>query len=136
MGIGVTDGERYWAIGAPSFFNAFFSTVYVRLENENWGARFPTVMNELYSGTVKRSALSALRQEFASIKAELSLLPPGAVVWDFEDRTALPPWAGDSNEHITSLANYFVTSDGEDLLGVLEEASLVAERARVDLRVE
>jgi 2,3-bisphosphoglycerate-dependent phosphoglycerate mutase len=51
------------------------------------------------------------------------------VVWDFEQRNVRPPWGDNISPTITSLADYFVTSDGRDLLAVIEEALLTGARA-------
>lgn len=46
--------EFYWyQIGAASFLHAFFSTVCFRLEQGNWGSKFPRLMNDLYHGRLK-----------------------------------------------------------------------------------
>ena len=44
------------------------------------------------------------------------------VVWDIEDLGKRPPWGDDISPDITNLSNYFVTSEGEDLIEVLKLA--------------
>jgi hypothetical protein len=44
------------------------------------------------------------------------------VVWNHEDRGAKAPWGDRIAPHIKTLADYFVTSDGQNLLDVLETA--------------
>jgi hypothetical protein len=60
----------------------------------------------------------------------LAAFTPGEVVWDAEDRSRRPPWGEDIAPEITSLADYFVTEDGRDLLAVLDEAVRYAVRSR------
>ena len=48
MSVGLMVGYNWWTIGEGSLFNSFFSTIYVRLENNEWGSRYPVIMNKLY----------------------------------------------------------------------------------------
>jgi len=136
MGIGIRTGESYREIGAPSFFQAFFSTVSANLEPKGWGSRFPAVVNVLYQGRLPATELSKARTELSKIHEELGGFPPAAVVWDIKDRSKVPPWGDEIDPRITSLANYFVTSDGHDLFDVLFAALEEASRNRLDVRIE
>jgi 2,3-bisphosphoglycerate-dependent phosphoglycerate mutase len=122
MSIGIDVAGEYFPIGTPSFFKSFFSTISARLEDDKWGTRFPAVMRDLYSGTLRPPAAAEALKELTEIRSEFSKLPPSQVVWDFEDRTARPPWGDRISKSITSLANYFVTSDGKDLFETLNSA--------------
>jgi 2,3-bisphosphoglycerate-dependent phosphoglycerate mutase len=115
-------GRERFEIGAPSFFKAWFSTISVRLEAGNWGSRFPTIMHDLYGGSVPHQRAETATKELESIRREFAELSTDLVVWDFEDREARPPWGDRISDHITSLANYFVTSDGRDLFDVVRRA--------------
>lgn len=107
----------YWyQIGSGDFLHAFFSTVAYNLENMKWGSRFPVIMKELYQGHLPKEHVDAAIGELAVISAELRDLSPVHVIWDIEDLSKQPPWGNDISEDITDLSNYFVTSDGEDLL--------------------
>ena len=121
MGKALRVGDRSFEIGSPEFFNAFFSTVAVRAEGERWGSRYPTVMNDLYAGSVEPARAELALRELDSIRQDLSRQGPKQVVWDFENRSARPPWGDDISPAITSLADYFVTSDGRDLIDALRE---------------
>jgi len=92
MGISVWVGNNSYEIGASSFFNSFFSTIFVRLEQEKWGSRFPIVMRELYSGRLGYEKAEGTLIELRNIKGLLSECSPEQVVWDYEKRDALPPW--------------------------------------------
>lgn len=134
VGLGLHVGNWFASVGTPAFFNAFFSTVFVRLEASSWGSRFPVVMNDLYAGHVSPSAAAPMLTELETLRCELAKLPPNDVVWDFENLAARPPWGDDIAESITSLANYFVTDDGEDLIETLVIAATQA--ARHDRAIE
>jgi len=119
MGVGLRVGNSYREIGAASFFHAFFSTVSAHLEPSGWGSRFPSLMRRLYQGQLRATEAAVARSELTTILTELAKYPPAAVVWDIQDRSKRPPWGDDIDSRITNLANYFVTSDGQDLFEVL-----------------
>jgi hypothetical protein len=121
VAVGIKLGQITDEIGSPSFFAAFFSTICGNLEPRGWGSRFPLLMNRLYQGELNQSQAANALTELQTIRAELADIPPAAVIWDIEDRSQQPPWGSEISEDITDLSNYFVTSTGRDLIGVLEE---------------
>jgi len=135
MSVSVRVGAHDYPIGTGDFFHSFFSTVCVRLEAGDWGSRFPTVMRDLYAGTLKPSLVELARTELDQIQGELAHLRPDEVVWDAADLTAMPPWGIDISPTVTSLRDYFVTMDGKDLLDVLDSALRDAQRAGTSLTV-
>lgn len=124
-----------WLIGPSAIVHALFSTVAVRLEQGNWGGRFPHLMNELYAGTLEPADVPAARRELATITEELRALPPSDVVWDAEDRSAQPPWGDDITDRITDLSNYFLTVEGADLVEMLDAALEHAEQFDRQLKI-
>ena len=58
------------------------------------------------------------------------------VVWDIEDLSKQPPWGNKISPDITDLSSYFVTSDGEDFIGVLERALKTAAEEGDALKIE
>lgn len=115
--------EFYWyQIGAANFLHSFFSTVCFRLEQGEWGSKFPRLMNNLYQGRLKSEYVNDALVELKEIKQELTKFPPSDVIWDIEDLSAIPPWGNNISPDITNLSNYFVTSDGEDFLLILQHA--------------
>jgi hypothetical protein len=84
MSIALHAGSRSYEVGTPSFLKAFFSTVYVRAEARQWGARFPTIMRELYSGHLPAERCNTALVELADLRRSLARHPPEEVVWDFE----------------------------------------------------
>ena len=121
MGVVLRVGDRSFELGSPGFLHAFFSTIAVRVEGDRWGSRYPTVMNDLYGGSVEPASAEVALRELDAIRKDLSGHGPHEVVWDFEDRSARPPWGNDIATSITSLADYFVTSDGRDLIDTLRD---------------
>jgi len=135
MSVSFSVGRESWEIGAAAFLKAFFSTIFVRLENRSWGNRFPTIMNQLYSGRLSNREVESATVELKIIRDELSAFSPDQIIWDFEDETAQPPWGSKISQHITSLANYFVTSRGKDLFEVLFDALESATRNVQDVSI-
>lgn len=48
------------------------------------------------------------------------------VVWDIDDLKAKPPWGDNISTEIKNLSEYFVTSEGEDLIDMMEKALMRA----------
>jgi hypothetical protein len=136
MSVGLHVSNVYREIGAASFFNSFFSTVSANLEPAGWGSRFPTVMRTLYEGRLPVGSAAAALAELDNIHRELAGFPPSMIVWDYNDRSLQPPWGDDIDPRITSLANYFVTSDGKDLFVVFKAALSDALREQTEVVVQ
>ncbi len=136
MAIGLRVRSNVWVVGSQAFLHSFFSTVAHRLEPEGWGSQFPAVQHELYRGEISAHRVAAARSELAAIQEQLKRFPPTDAIWDIEDLSAGPPWGEDISPDITSLSDYFVTSDGRDLFEVFFEVLSDAERAEAGIKVE
>jgi hypothetical protein len=93
-------------------------------------------MTRLYNGNLDAGEAEAALHEVDLIQRGLEAFPPSEIVWDFRDRSARPPWGDRIASHITSLANYFVTSDGKDLFDVLRTALREAATKKMAARIE
>jgi 2,3-bisphosphoglycerate-dependent phosphoglycerate mutase len=122
MSLAAWVGDKRFEIGSSPFLKAWFSTIFVRLESGRWGSLFPAIMNDFYAGRLASAKAPQALKELQEIRTRLSRLPPEQVVWDFENLQARPPWGSQISPHITSLGNYFVTSDGDDLIEALADA--------------
>ena len=122
MSVGIKVGSITDEIGTSEFFHAFFSTVSANLESEGWATRFPILLGKLYQGDLEPGLANQAVSELTQIRKELSEFEPDRVVWDIENRAKQPPWGNEISSEITSLANYFVTSTGRDLISTLIEA--------------
>lgn len=136
MAVGFTVKRYLYTIGGGDFLHAFFSTVCRRLENEQWGSKYPHIMRELYQGELPVEHLQQAEKELAQIKRGLAQLAPDQVIWDIEDRSLTPPWGNRISNSITDLGNYFVTSSGEDFLEVFHNALTKAQQLQVPLRIQ
>ena len=133
---GFTVGFYWFQIGTGDFLHSFFSTVALRLENGLWGSKYPVIMNELYQGELPANKTDLAIDELIQIKEGLGGLSSEQVVWDIEDLSKQPPWGNKISPDITDLSSYFVTSDGEDFIGVLERALKTAAEEGDALKIE
>ena len=133
---GFTVGFYWFQIGTGDFLHSFFSTVALRLENGLWGSKYPVIMNELYQGELPANKTDLAIDELIQIKEGLRGLSSERVIWDIEDLSKQPPWGNKISPDITDLSSYFVTSDGEDFIGVLERALKTAAEEGDALKIE
>lgn len=100
------------------------------MEKGKWGIRFPVIMNELYQEEIGVEKIDQALEELRTIKEELQKFTPDKVVWDIEDLSKQPPWGDHISSDITDLSNYFVTSEGSDLLSICFQALETAKGLR------
>ncbi|HDI4729309.1 TPA: immunity 70 family protein [Listeria monocytogenes] len=136
MAVGIKVDFLWFSIGTSDFFHSFFSTVCVNLENMNWGSKFPVVMKDMYAGYLSKEKVEIALKELKEIKLGLGEIPPEKIIWDAEDLDKTPPWGTHISKDITNLAQYFVTTDGNNLISVLEEAMEEAIEEAVDLEIK
>ena len=105
MAVGFKVAFFYYQIGHGDFLHSFFSTVSYNLENGKWGSRFPTIMNELYQGTLDKDNVETAIEELKKIQLELQAFSPDKVVWDIDDLSNQPPWGKNISNDITKIKN-------------------------------
>lgn len=106
------------------------------MEPEGWGTKYPNLMNELYHGSLKWNLATKASEELIDVKRKLQNYEPSQVIWDTEDKSLQPPGGDKISTNITSLANYFVSSDGEDLLDVMFIALQTSYNEKEDIEIE
>lgn len=116
MTIAFRQGSVLTVIGPGGLLHSLFSTIAARLENGDWGSRFPWIMNGLYGGALEERGAQAAYDEMIRIRSELAALPPSAVVWDIEQPGLQPPWGTQVGPHVTNMAQYYVTQTGRNLV--------------------
>ncbi len=126
----------FYTIGSGSFLNSFFSTIFVKVENRDWGSVFPLIMKDLYNGKVSKDKIYDFQKEVEKLKIALTKLPPTEIVWDSDDESLLPPWGYEISDNITNMYNYFVTSNGKLLFDVLDKAIVTAIELNEDLLID
>ncbi|WP_088810383.1 Imm70 family immunity protein [Listeria sp. ILCC796] len=122
MSIGIEVGYSWFQIGRSDYFDSFFSTIAYYLENQKWGSEFPVVMRKMYAGNLTPDEAKLAKDELLKIQEKLGTLKKevSPIIWDARNLNLTPPeWAVNPNEHVQTLKNYFVISDGRDLLEIL-----------------
>lgn len=135
VSVSVRVGPIPYPVGSAAFFGAFFDTLTVRIEGGVRGSRLPVLAALYERGTLDSDSAVVARDELAAAHAELGAHAPSAVVWDIDDPTARPPWGDDIAATITTLAEYFVTSDGRPLMTVLDTAFQASARTGLPVRI-
>jgi 2,3-bisphosphoglycerate-dependent phosphoglycerate mutase len=121
MTIAFKQGSVFTEIGPGGILHSLCSTIAMHLEGGDWGSRFPALMNELYQGQLVSKHVDGAQRELAEIKRGLQTLPPSKVVWDIEDPNTRPKWTEDVGPHVKSMADFFVTTSGRNLLDELAD---------------
>lgn len=101
-----------------------------------WGNEFPYLLNDLYNGKLENKNIDSAINELEEIKKKLQNYSPSQVIWDIEDLSKRPPWGDNISKDITNLSNYFVTSEGEDLIGMLMKALEKGLKTNSDVYIE
>ncbi|MBQ8016988.1 MAG: immunity 70 family protein [Methanobrevibacter sp.] len=122
MSVGFTVKYYWYQVGTADFLHSFFSTIAYNLEECKWGSKYPVIMKELYNGTLKNEHINLAIEEVDLIVQQLKKFSPDHVIWDIDDLSKRPPWGDNISSDITDLSNYFVTSDGDDLIVILKHA--------------
>jgi len=135
MAVGFRIDFLWYQVGHGDFLHSFFSTICYQLENNQWGSKYPYLMNKLYNGELSWTDIDAARKELKDIQERLADFPPSSVIWDADDLTKLPPWGNDISPSITNLSNYFITSDGRDLITTIFKVFDEAEELRHNIEV-
>ena len=125
-----------YEIGTATFFGSFFDTIDVRLTKGLFGKKYPITLDEFQTGTLRYENLDKAEVELRDIKKRLGKLKPSKVVWNKHDLIKQPPWGDDISEDITSMANYYVTSNGKDLFEIIFKAIHKAKELKCDLKIE
>jgi hypothetical protein len=119
MSVGFAVKFCWYQIGSGDFLHSFFSTIAYNLEDGKWGSKFPVFMNELYGGVLKNDHILIAKKELQMISGELKKCSVDKAIWDIDDLSKPMPWGNNISSEITDLSNYFVNSDGADLITLI-----------------
>ncbi|MFC7394272.1 immunity 70 family protein [Scopulibacillus cellulosilyticus] len=136
MAVGFKVKYYWYQIGHGDFLHSFFSTVSYHLEPKGWGTEYPYLLNDLYKGKLENKNITNAIKELDEIKDKLKNYSPSQVVWDIDNLSKNPPWGDNISNDITNLSNYFVTSEGEDLISLLRTALEKGLKTNSDVYIE
>lgn len=134
--VGLKVGPIFYKIGTGDFLHSFFSSIAYNLEDNNWGEKFPFIMKELYTKELSVEDIPEAVKEINLIREMFKEYAPNCVIWDIENLEKRPPWGDDIAGRITSLSNYFYTSDGEDLFETFLKALDTAAKVKKVLTIK
>ena len=125
MAVGFKVAFFCYQIGNGDFLHSFFSTVSYNLENGKWGSRFPTIMNELYQGTLDKDNVETAIVELKKIQLELQAFSPDKVVWDIDDLS--------SCNNLITISLFFLSSEPVGSSAKTTEHFFIIRRAKATL---
>jgi Immunity protein 70 len=126
-------GNTMLTVGQDYFLHSFFSTIAYQLEREGWGLRFPALMKELYVGRLPRERVLQAREEVRQIREELGRLAPEARIYAYEKPDMPTPWPIPPSAK--TLADCFLSSNGKNVLDLLERALDLSDEAGADVEI-
>jgi 2,3-bisphosphoglycerate-dependent phosphoglycerate mutase len=126
-------GNTMLTVGQDHFLHSFFSTIAYQVEREGWGSRFPALMKELYVGRLPRERVLQAREEVKQIREELGRLAPEARIYAYEKPDMATPWPIPPGAK--TLADCFLSSNGKNVLDVLERALDVSDEANAGVEI-
>lgn len=136
MAVGFKVKYYWYQVGHGDFLHSFFSTISYHLEQNGWGTEYPFLLNELYNEKLENKNINSAKAELEAIKKKLQNFSPSQVIWDIEDLSKRPPWGDNISKDITNLSNYFITSEGEDLIDILMKALEKGLKTNSDVYIE
>ena len=93
-------------------------------------------MKELYSGVLMKNHLIKAKEELEIISSKLKELSVDKAIWDIDDLSKPMPWGDRISPDITDLSNYFITSEGYDLITILHHAIDKGIELKSDIAIE
>ncbi|EIT87446.1 hypothetical protein A374_00200 [Fictibacillus macauensis ZFHKF-1] len=136
MAVGFKVKHYWYQVGHGDFLHSFFSTISYHLEQNGWGTEYPFILNELYNGKLNYKNIDRAITELELIKKKLQKYNPSQVIWDIEDLSKRPPWGNNISKDISNLSDYFITSEGEDLIDTLMKAFKKGLKTNSDVFIE
>ena len=136
MAVGFKVKYYWYQIGHGDYLHPFLSTISYHLEQNGWGTEYPFLLNELYNGKLENKNIDSAINELEAIKKKLQDFSPSQVIWDIDNLSKSPPWGDNISKDITNLSNYFITSEGEDLIDMLMKALEKGRKTNSDVYIE
>lgn len=96
------------------------------------------LLNGLYNEKLENKNINNAINELEAIKKKLQKFTPSQVIGCIDDLSKSPPCGDNISKDITSLSNsnYFITSEGEDLIDRLMKALEKGQKTNSDVYIE
>lgn len=124
VNVGFLVSSDWLEFGYSETLYSWFSTICYRLENKEWGSRFPIVMNKLYcdeKNGVPYGDLEEFKNELSIIQKEFFKLAPKDAIWSFEDNILeIPQNMPNINYDVKDLVDFYVNLRSKNIFELLE----------------
>lgn len=136
MSVGFRSGAIWSEVGESDFLHAFFSTICSRLEDNNWGNKYPYLQKKLYHGKLdSQEAIHALN-ELKEIRVKFSSLKLEDIVWDVDDLTKKPPESFYSRVTASNLSECFITVGKKNLFTLLVDVLEFCDQRGISVEIQ
>lgn len=110
------DFFRY-RVGSGGLVDSFFDTISKILEKDQWGIRFPIMMNKFYSGQLEYNDVEMASIEIETIRKELKnfKIEDAVLHLNDEEKKYL-------NKKACDLSEYFIAIGGKKIIDVIASA--------------
>lgn len=126
-----SDNKKFIDVGSEIIWDALISTVFVRLDY--FKDQIPLAMQFLQAKQCAAEHALDTAIQFNLIRDELSKFKPTEVLFDRFDHNKKAPWGDQISKVITSIAHYFVTADGKNLLNEIVSILCYADILQLDV---
>lgn len=128
------DGKRYVNVGGADIWKAVYSTVVSCIGNKR--NEYPLAFDFLCSGTCDGNIGYDVARQINQVRDELSQCTPEKAVYDIDNPKMKAPWSDGLSPVVTSCANMFTTSDGQDLFFEIVSILCYAQVAKTNILAE
>ncbi len=128
------DGKRSVDLGRSDIWKAVYSTVVACLGKNR--KKYLLAFEFFESGKCDGNRGYDVARQINLIRDDLSQYAPDKAVYDIDNPKMEAPWKGKLSPVITSCANLFTTSDGQDLLYEIVAILCYAQVAKTSVELE
>lgn len=129
-----SDEQRVLEIGTNNYLFCFYSTVYVNLAKKY--KDISLAIEFLRDGECNGCDGYIIARQFNLIRDRLSNLDVSKIVYDMTDPKKKAPWINNISFVVTSCGNFFITSEGKDLIFEISSILCYAKVKNVDVYIK
>lgn len=120
-------------LGKWQFLEAFFSTICYRLEGNDWGSKYPIIMNDFSEGLLAAENIEAGYKEIKIIEAKMEKMDAKDLIMDVRDLTIKHDIK--NIDKVESLKKCFTTIYGQSLFAIFDEYIGFAVAENLDVKI-
>lgn len=134
MDIITSDGNRSFDAGNSEQWKSVYSTIRIRLDDIK--AQISFAIEFFEKGRCEWEKARETARQINLVRDGLSRFKPNQAVYDYNKPEIPIPWIDSISAIVTSCANLYLTSDGQDLFFELVKILTYASIKKVDVLVE